>query len=187
MLGKDAEGKYLAWSHQWISRRGYDKRRAFTPYDDFIGAGELTVFAGGAGDIAGFAEVVNLAAASGNLSLIGIDSYGATELGEAFADCGVEVQAVPQGWRLTPAISWVERRFADGAFRHNGAAIMRWNVGNATVTRQGNATSISKATAVESGKIDGVSALLNAVAACLAGAEAEANSPYADGRGMFSV
>jgi phage terminase large subunit-like protein len=138
ILGKTIDGKLIAWSHQWISRRGYDKRKAFVPYDDFIAAGELTVFDGGAGDIAGFTEVVDLAAASGKLSLIGIDAYGATELGEAFAECGVEVQAVPQGWRLTPAISWVERRLADNALRHNGTAIMRWNVGNCTVTRQCN-------------------------------------------------
>lgn len=185
LLGRTGEGRFLSWCHQWISRRGYEKRKAVVPYDDFIGAGELTLFDGGAGDVAGFAEVVQLAADSGKLRLIGIDAYGASELGTAFADSGVDVQAVPQGWKLTPAISWIERRLADAAFRHSGAAIMKWNIGNAVVTRQGNASSISKATAVGSGKIDGIAALLNAAAAYLAIAGTEA--PYADGRGLLII
>lgn len=184
-LGKTSDGRFLVWSHQWVSRRGYDKRKATVPYEEFIAAGELTIFDGGAGDVAGFAEVVDLAAASGKLSLIGIDAYGANELGDAFADCGAEVQAVPQGWRLTPAISWIERRLADGNFRHNGAAVMRWNVGNAVVTRQGNAISISKATAVGAGKIDGVASLLNAVAASLSQAGRDGGAIYSDGRHLL--
>jgi phage terminase large subunit-like protein len=186
VLGKTRDGKYLLWSHQWISRQGYEKRKSVLAYDDFIAAGELTVFDGGSGDVAGFSEVVDLAADAGKLGLIGIDAYGATELGEAFADCGVEVQAVPQGWKLTPAISWVERRLADKAFKHSGTALMRLNIGNATVTKQGNATSISKATAVGSGKIDGVAAMLNASAACLARA-GDGRSPYDDGRPLLVV
>jgi phage terminase large subunit-like protein len=99
---------------------------------------------------------------------------------------GVEVQAVPQGWKLTPAVSWVERRLADRVLRHSGSALMRWNIGNATVTRQGNATSISKATAVGSGKIDGVAALLNASAAYLAKAGQERPSVY-EQRGIWTL
>jgi phage terminase large subunit-like protein len=186
-LGKCADGRFLVWSHQWVSRRGYEKRKSVSPYDLFITAGELDVFDGGAGDVAGFAEVVDLVAASGKLALIGVDSYGATELGQAFADCGTETQAVPQGWRLTPAISWIERRLADGNFRHSGATILRWNVSNVTVTRQGNAVSISKATAVGAGKIDGVAALLNAVACSISQAGQDAIGIYSDGRGLFSV
>jgi phage terminase large subunit-like protein len=186
-LGKTAAGRFLAWSHQWVSRRGYDKRKSIVPYDDFIAAGELTVFDGGTGDVSGFAEVVDLAAASGKLILIGIDAYGATELGAAFADCGAEVQAVPQGWKLTPAISWIERRLADGNLRHSGSAVMRWNVGNAVVTRQGNAYSLAKATAVGAGKIDGVAALLNAAAASISQAGQDAGGIYADGRGLLIV
>lgn len=142
-LGKKADGGFLVWSHQWIARRGYEKRKSVNAYDDFIAAGELTTFDNGAGDIEGFREVVSLAAESGKLALIGVDAYGATELGVAFSDCGAEVQAVPQGWKLTPAVSWVGRRLADGNIRHSAAALMRWNVGNAVVTRQGNATSVS--------------------------------------------
>lgn len=187
VLGKTASGNFLSWGHQWISRQGYEKRKSVNPYDEWIASGELTPFEGGGGDVAGFVEVVSLAHASGKLSLVGIDSYGASELGEAFLPLGVPVESVPQGWRLTPALSWVERRLADGNFRHNGASIMRWNVGNAVVTRSGNAVTIGKATVVGAGKIDGVAALLNAVAAHLARASIDGYGPYADGRPMLLI
>jgi phage terminase large subunit-like protein len=186
-LCRAADGKILAWSHQWISRQGYDKRKAFVPYDDFIAAGELSLFDGGDGDLPGMAEVVELAAASEKLRLIGIDGYCAPGTAEAFADCGAEVQIVPQGWKLTPAISWLERALANDQLRHAGTAILKWNVTNAIVTRRGNAFEISKATAVGSGKIDGVAALLNAAAALLTATSADDNSPYADGRGLLIV
>ena len=75
---------------------------------------------------------------------------------------------MPQGWRLTPSLSWVERQLAGQALTHSGSGLMRWNIGNAIVTRIGNARSVSKATVVGAGKIDGVAALLNAAAAYLA-------------------
>jgi hypothetical protein len=46
------------------------------------------------------------------------------------------------------------------------------------VTRRGNALSISKETAVGAGKIDGVAAMLNAAAACLAKAAMDVPSVY---------
>ena len=77
---------------------------------------------------------------------------------------------MPQGWKLSSAIVWAEREIADGNLRHSGSSLMRWNVGNAVLTRQRNAMSISKATAVGSGKIDGVAALLTGAAALIGNA-----------------
>ncbi len=167
VLGR-AGDTYLGWSHQWLSRRGYEKRRRTNDYDGFIAAGHLTLFDGGAADIDGIAEVVRLAGAQSKLKLIGIDSYGATGLAEALKDCGAEVVSVPQSWRLTPSITWTERKVADGTLRHSGSTALRWNMQNAIVTRHGNAVSISKATVVGPGKIDGLAAMLTAIAALLA-------------------
>jgi phage terminase large subunit-like protein len=171
LLGRTDDGRYQAWGHQWVSRKGYEKRKTINPYDDWINAGELTLFEDGGGDVVDMAKFVNWAPVREKLRMIALDSYGATELGQAFADSGVEVQAVPQGWKLTPCLSWVERRLADGQLRHDAKSIMQWNVSNAVITRNGNAVSISKETAVGARKIDGVAALLNAVAACLAAPE----------------
>jgi phage terminase large subunit-like protein len=176
VLGRTSEGRFLVWSHQWLSRRGYEKRKTVNAYDDFIAAGELTLFEDGAGDLDEIVEVVRQA--TGKLSLVGIDSYCAPDTAEALTALGAEVQSVPQSWKLTPAIVWIERILADGALKHHGSRLLRWNIANCVVTRAGNAVSISKATAVGSGKIDGVAALLDATAACIARTESDRPSLY---------
>ena len=125
------------------------------------------MFDGGGGDIDGIAEIVRTVAATNKLLTIGIDSYGAAGMVEALQDCGVEMVSVPQSWKLTPAITWCERRLADGVLSHCGSTMLRWNVSNAVVERRGNAVSISKAVIVGPGKIDGLAATLTAIAAFL--------------------
>lgn len=168
LLGITSDERFLLHVPQWLSRRGFEKRKSVNDYESYIATGELTLFDGGGDDLAGIAETLRLAADVGKLQLVGIDAYGASDLSDVLSDIGVEVQSVPQGWKLTPAIAWIERRLADGKLKHSGNRLLRWNVGNAVITRAGNALSISKATAVGSGKIDGVAAMLNAVASYLA-------------------
>ena len=123
------------------------------------------MFDGGGGDIDGIAEITEIVAATGKLIAIGIDSYGASEMAEAVKGHGAEVVSVPQSWKLTPAVTWIERRLADGVLSHSGSTLLRWNMGNVVVERRGNAMSISKATIVGPGKIDGIAAMLTGVAA----------------------
>jgi phage terminase large subunit-like protein len=190
VIGETDDGRFLIWTAQWISRQGYNKRKTVNDYDSYVEAGELTIFSSGSGDVAGIAEVVSTVAASGKLLAIGIDSYGAAGMAEALqaaiGSTGVEIVSVPQSWKLTPAITWVERRLADGLLSHSGSTLTRWNIGNVTVTRRGNAVSISKDTIVGSGKIDGVAAILTGVAAYL-DAVAKPVTIYADGRELRFV
>ena len=167
VLGETADGRYLLWTSQWISRQGYTKRKSVNPYDEFIAAGELTLFEGGGADIGAIADMAAAVATHQKLVAIGIDSYGAREMATALGGLGVEVVAVPQSWKLTPAITWIERRLADGVLSHSGSSLLRWNLGNVVVERRGNALAISKATIVGPGKIDGIAATLTAVAALL--------------------
>jgi len=171
VLGETADGQQLLWVAQWLSRQGFDKRKSVNPYQKFIDAGELVIFDGGDADVEGFGEIAKTVAASRKLIGIGIDSYGASDVASAVGGHGVEVVAVPQSWKLTPAITFFERRLAAGTFRHCGSAMLSWNVGNAVVERRGNAKSISKATIVGPGKIDGLAASLTAAAVLLQPAE----------------
>lgn len=181
VLGETEDGEHMLWTMQWLSRQGYTKRKAVNPYDKFMEAGELEIFDGGDADIEGFGGIVETVAESGKLIGIGIDSYGASDVATTVGRHGVEVVAVPQSWKLTPAITFFERRLAAGTFRHCGAAMLLWNVGNAVVERRGNAKSISKATIVGPGKIDGLAASLTAAAVLLEkGAE-----PVLDVRAMI--
>jgi phage terminase large subunit-like protein len=167
VLGETVDGRYLLWTSHWVSRQGYNKRKSINPYDEFIAAGELTLFEGGGADIGAIADMAATVASHQKLVAIGIDSYGAREMATALGGLGVEVVAVPQSWKLTPAITWIERRLADGVLSHSGSSLLRWNLGNVVVERRGNALAISKATIVGPGKIDGLAATLTAVAAFL--------------------
>lgn len=171
VLGETADGAHLLWVAQWLSRQGYNKRKSVNPYDKFIDAGELTIFDGGNADIVGFGEIAKTVATSRKLIGIGIDSYGASDVSGAVSGHGAEVVAVPQSWKLTPAITFYERRLAAGTLRHCGSTMLSWNVANAVVERRGNAKSISKATIVGPGKIDGLAASLTAAAVLLQPAE----------------
>jgi phage terminase large subunit-like protein len=178
VLGKTLNGEILAWSHQWLHRRGYEKRKKVNDYDGFVAAGELTLFEDGSQDLTDMAEVVRQVAATGKLSLAGIDSFCAPDTAAALIDLGVEVESVPQGWKLTSVITWFERLLADGTFKHTGSRLLRWNVSNAVCTRRGNAVEISKASAVGAGKIDGLAALFDAGAACISRADKDEPSVY---------
>ena len=166
-IGETADGQFLVWSKQWVSRQGYDKRKSVNDYDAYIEAGELTVFDGGGGDIEGIAEVVSAAAATGRLQIIGIDSYGAADIEAALKGYGVEIVAVPQNWRLTPAIIWVRtpphRRRAP-TLRLVAAAMECWQRGG-RAPRQRDLD--RKGAVVGARKIDGLASLLTAVAAFL--------------------
>lgn len=178
LLGRTIGDKFAAWSHQWLSRRGYEKRKSVNDYDGFIRAGELSLFEGGAADLAEIVEVVQQAHDTRKCSLVGIDNFCAPDTTEALTKLGVEVVSIPQNWQATPAIVWIERLLAGGMLRHSGSRLLRWNVANAVLERRGNAVSITKATAVGAGKVDGVAALLNAAAACISRTEQDQPSVY---------
>jgi phage terminase large subunit-like protein len=124
ILGRTSDDRFLFWAHQWLSTRGYNKRKSINDYDSFVAAGELTLFDGGGLDLVGIRDTIALASESGKLGLIGIDAYGASDLSGILSDLGVEVQSVPQGWRLTPAIAWVERRVGQFAPQREPLAAM---------------------------------------------------------------
>ena len=158
-IGETADGRFLVWSEQWVSRQGYDKRKSVNDYDAYIDAGELTVFDGGGGDIEGIAEVVSAAAATGKLQIIGIDSYGASDVeagaegarrrdrcrtAELAADTGDHLGgAPPHGWRVAP-LRLVAAPVECGKCRRSSAA--------ATRSRS------AKGTVVGARKIDGLAA-----------------------------
>ena len=174
VLGRCNRGEgdhFLLWTHQWISRDGYEKRKSVIPYDDFVAEGGLTVVERVTDDVPEMADVAALAYASGKLSLVGIDSYCSPSVVKGLVETGIPediVQSVKQGGHLQPAIFFIEESLATGRLQHNGSAVMRWNIFNAVLTRRGPAVSISKSSVVGSDKIDGVAALLNAAAAHLA-------------------
>jgi phage terminase large subunit-like protein len=95
-----------------------------------------------------------------------MDPYGIGEIVDALVEAGIaqdQIAAVTQGFKLMGAIKTVERKAADGTFRHGGQAMLDWCVGNAKVERKGNALLITKQISGVA-KIDPLMAVFDAAA-----------------------
>jgi phage terminase large subunit-like protein len=166
IVGKTSKDDWLVWSRQWLSREAYEKRKSVNPYDDFAATGELTIYDRGDGDLPGILAVLRECEKSGKLRGVGIDTWRAETVRQAVDTAtSVEVRDVKQGLALMNYIYEVERRIASAMLRHHGGAMLRWNVGNATITQTKTGILIGKPVGVGPQKVDGVLALL-AAAAC---------------------
>lgn len=140
VLGKEKRTRrWLSWNHAFISPTGMDRRRANEVlYRQFEREGDLTVVERLPDDITGVIDIVQTVQASGKFGCMGLDRIGAGQvlLDELIA-IGLEPEQtlfnVPQGIQLMGAIKVVERKLADGSFRHGGRAMMSWCAHNAIV------------------------------------------------------
>jgi phage terminase large subunit-like protein len=102
----------------------------------------------------------------GLLAQVGVDAAGIGAIVDALDEIGVSqgsdtLDAVRQGIALMGAIKTVEIKLADYSFRHGGAAMLSWCVGNLRVVPTPTAMRVARD---ESGygKVDPVMALFNA-------------------------
>lgn len=159
--------RWLAWAHAFISPEGWDRRKAnHSQYQDFIKDGDLTLVEKLPDDLEAVVEIVRECLDSGKLAMVGTDPAGLGGLVDALADIGVTEEnkilvGVRQGVALMGAIKAVERKLADGSFRHAGRAMMGWCAGNAIVQATGTGMRIAR-DASGYGKIDPLMAVLDA-------------------------
>jgi phage terminase large subunit-like protein len=168
VLGRDSQtGDWLLWSHAWIHPIALDRRKAEAArFHDFAADGDLTIVAVIGEDVTEVASIVARVSATGRLDKIGVDPVGIGAIIDALVELGIEQDAIvgiSQGWKMAGAIKTVERKLAEGAMHHGGAALMAWCVGNCKVEPRGNAITITKQ-AAGFAKIDPVAALFNAAA-----------------------
>ncbi|HEV7458223.1 MAG TPA: terminase TerL endonuclease subunit, partial [Roseococcus sp.] len=167
-IGRERETRrWLGWGHALISPEGMERRKAnATVYQDFIADGDLTLVDGLPDDLAWIVEHVGLVKDAGLLAMVGADPAGIGGLVDALAEIGVTEDAklltgVPQGIRLMNASKTVERKLADGTFKHSGSRLLAWCAGNAKVRQTSTAVLIERA-ASGYGKIDPLMAVFNA-------------------------
>jgi phage terminase large subunit-like protein len=181
--------KWLAWTHAFISPEGLERRKANrTTYDEFNAAGDLTYVDHLPEDIAALVAVVEKLVASGLLAQVGADAAGLGLIVDALAEIGVSEEnenliGVRQGFGLMGAIKSVERKLADGSFKHGGQAMMTWCAGNAITQPTPTGMRIVR-DASGYGKIDPLMALFDAVALMAMNPEA-AGSVYTADRGLL--
>lgn len=113
--------------------------------------------------------VVNLVSRIRDLGLlaqVGVDAAGIGAIVDALAGIGVTqdaetLDAVRQGIALMGAIKTVERKLADGSFRHGAQDLLSWCVGNLIIVPTPTAMRVGRDEA-GFGKVDPLMALFNA-------------------------
>lgn len=168
VLGRDAEsGDWLAWSRAWAHPKVLERHKQSAPrFRDFARDGNLVLVETIGDDVADVAAIVARVYGSSLLDRIGVDPHGLGGILDAIVAADVPadlVTGISQGWKLTGAIKTTERKLAEGALWHGGAALMAWCVGNARVEPRGNAVMVTKQGSGFA-KIDPLMALFDAVA-----------------------
>jgi phage terminase large subunit-like protein len=124
----------------------------------------------------------------GLLAQVGVDAAGIGSIVDALAEIGVTqdsatLDAVRQGIALMGAIKSIERKVADGTFKHGGTRMLAWCVGNLKVVPTTTAMRVARDEAGY-GKVDPVMALFNAAHLMSLNPEPE-GSVYSAERGML--
>jgi phage terminase large subunit-like protein len=159
--------RWLAWAHGYISPEGWGRRKAnHSIYQDFIKDGDLTLVEKLPDDVAAIVDIVRQCRDSKKLAKVGADPAGIGTIIDALAEIGITVESeilggVRQGVALMGAIKTVERKLADGSFKHGGRPMMAWCAGNAIVQATGTGMRIARDMSGY-GKIDPLVAVLDA-------------------------
>lgn len=170
VLGREkGTGVWLSWAHAFISPEGWERRKANRAlYLDFEKEGDLTLVTRLPDDVTAVVDIVKQCLDSGKLAKVGADPAGLGSIVDELAKIGVTQEnellvGVRQGVALMGAIKTVERKLADGSFKHGGRRMMAWCAGNAIVQATGTGMRIAR-DASGYGKVDPLMAGFDAVA-----------------------
>lgn len=142
VLGREkGTNTWLNWNKAFISPIGMERRKANEPvYQDFIGDGDLIFVEELPDDVTQLIKLVATCKNSGKLYSVGADPAGLGILVDALGEIDIKAEneegqaklvGVKQGVALMGAIKAVERKLADGTFKHAGQRMMAWCSGNA--------------------------------------------------------
>jgi len=154
VIGREAGSRdWLTWVHAWCTESMIKKQSQIEPeLRDFEEDGDLTITETAEEHVAGaiaYCERVRTAGLLPEKNAVGADPWGVTGVFDGLAELGYtehQLTGVGQGFRLTGAITGLERRLYDGRLTHN-QPILDWAVSNAKPERRGNGILITKETA----------------------------------------
>lgn len=159
--------RWLGWAHAFISPEGWGRRKANqAQYEDFIKDGDLTKVERLPDDVTSVVDIVQECLESGKLAHVGCDPAGLGTIVDELAKIGITQEnemlgGVRQGVALMGAIKTLERKLADGSFKHGGRPLTAWCAGNAIVQATGTGVRIAR-DASGYGKIDPLMAIFDA-------------------------
>lgn len=182
--------RWLGWGRAWVASKALDLRKSeASRLLDLEASGDLVIVEKIGEDIDQLVEIVRRIEDAGLLPekhAIGMDPAGVGSIVDALALAGIEgetrVVGVSQGWKMQGAFKTLERKMADGSFRHAKQDLLTWAVSNARTELKGSAMLITKA-ASGTAKIDPLMAAGDAAALMSMNPEAS-GSVYTVDRGL---
>lgn len=167
VTGRCRETKdWLSWSHAWCHKGVLERRKSIASVlEGFRQLGELTIVDDELDDISSIIEIIKDVKDRGLLACVAVDPAGLGEFADALAGIGITTEngllkGAPQGYAMMNAIKTVERKLANGTFRHAASELMAWCVGNLRIEPTATAIRATKQNAGDA-KIDPVMALFD--------------------------
>lgn len=168
VLGIMGDDEMVVWNRQWLHHKAFNEYKDKVPYEEFEDHGDLIVGQTENADIAGITAIIGRAQRSGKLVCVGVDPAKLKTMVTSLEGDGIEVVAVPQGWKMNPHLIETERLLYSGKLLHSGSPMLRWNIANGRLAERGQAKALVKPSDLEGGsgtqKIDGLVCLVMAVA-----------------------
>jgi phage terminase large subunit-like protein len=185
LTGDSSAGFDVRWDF-WLPKDNIVEleRRAKVPYRAWAEAGFITVTDGEVIDYQFIRRTIRERAAAGELRKLLADPYNATQLStELKEQDGLPVEFIRQGFlSLSAPTKELDRLVKARKLRHGGHPVARWMAGNA-VAETDAAGNVKLSKKKSRHKIDGLAALVNALAA--ASADPDAGGSVYEQRGLL--
>lgn len=185
-LFREDDGGFQILCRFWLpdSRVGQLSRRDRVPYRSWIERGFLESTPGDVVDYDNIRACINEFARQYDLRKLLLDPYNATQLGvKLLEEDGIPLAFLRQGYlSLSAPTKELERLILGRKIRHGWHPVLRWMAGNAIATRDA-AGNVKLDKSKSRQKIDGMSALVNAIAA-MSGDPESSGSVY-ESRGLL--
>jgi phage terminase large subunit-like protein len=177
--------RWIVLARFWVPEEDILRRskRDRVPYDVWRDQGFLTATPGNATDFAFIEREILELAGKFDIQEIGYDRTFAGEIVTNLQDNDLQLVQFGQGFlSLAAPTAELERLVISRALWHGGHPVLRWNASNVAV-RQDPAGNIKPDKERSNERIDGISALVNALGRALL--HDNNRSPYGDGRRML--
>lgn len=174
--------KYAVLAHFWIPEENMNERvrRDLVPYDRWRREGFVTATPGNVVDYDYIEASIEALAEEFEIRELGYDPHKAMQTAIHLQNKGVNMVPVRQGWQTQdPAMTEIEVLVKKRMFQHGSQPVLRWNMGNAECAKDAKHNKqLVKGRDTE--RVDGVAALINAMARIIVQDEGNKRSVYED-------
>jgi len=179
----DINQKWIVLPYFWVPEDRVRERVETdrVPYDLWVKKGFLKTTPGNVIDYAFIEKEIKELADTFDIQEIGFDPWNAMQTAVNLSNEGLIMVEIRQGFRsMSPAMKEIEQLVRGKKFLHNGHPVLRWNVGNVEVKMDEN-ENIRPVKGKGTERIDGLVAMINAMARAMLQDQKPDASRYASG------